>query len=215
MMAVSRLQRFLACVSLMLFGAGAAAAEDSIARVDKYFQRLETLSADFVQVVRDQEGEVVDRATGSFSLWRPNRFRWTYLEPYEQTIVADGERLWLYDADLQQVTVRALKAGLGSTPAMLLSGAGSISDGFKGEALETVEGWTWCHLRPRQTNADFERVSLVFAPDGQLAGMELRDKLGQSTHIDFTDLERNLKPRPALYRFEVPEGTDVIGDAGP
>jgi outer membrane lipoprotein carrier protein len=207
------LYRLFAVTALLVSGV-AGAADDSLARIEKFVSRLETLSADFVQVVRNQDGEVIERATGSLSLWRPNRFRWDYREPYQQTIVADGERLWLYDADLQQVTVRSLEDGLGSTPAMLLSGAGSLSDGFKGEAAVTVDGWSWCHLHPRQTNADFERVTMIFSPEGDLAGMELRDKLGQRTQIDFTNVKRNWRPDPKVYKFEVPEGADVIGDAG-
>lgn len=191
-----------------------AAADDALACVERYVLPLETMTAEFVQVVRDRDDQITDRTTGSLSFWRPNRFRWDYREPYEQTIVADGERLWLYDADLDQVTVRSLEAGLGSTPAMLLSGARSIADGFEGAGIDTVEGWRWCHLLPKDGNADFERVSMVFSPEGRLAGLVMYDKLGQNTRIDFTDLKRNPKLRESRFRFEPPEGADVIGDAG-
>ena len=115
---------------------------DALARVDAYLASLKTLSADFVQVVRNRDGQVVDRASGTLSLSRPDRFRWDYRQPYLQTIVADGERLWLYDSDLEQVTVRALEAGLGSTPAMLLSGSGKVGDAFTALALEREGEWT-------------------------------------------------------------------------
>jgi outer membrane lipoprotein-sorting protein len=99
-------------------------------------------------VVRNRDGQVVERASGTLSLSRPDRFRWDYRQPYLQTIVADGERLWLYDSDLEQVTVRALEAGLGSTPAMLLSGSGQVGDAFTALALEREGEWTWARLRP-------------------------------------------------------------------
>ena len=106
-------------------------AGDAVARVDAYLGSLKTLGAHFLQVVRDKDGQITDRASGTLSIARPNRFRWDYREPYSQTIVADGRKLWLYDPDLDQVTVRSLEQGLGATPAMLLSGAGKVGDAFK------------------------------------------------------------------------------------
>ena len=127
--------------------------------------------------MRNRDGEVTDRASGTLSIARPDRFRWDYQKPYLQTIVADGKRLWLYDSDLQQVTVRALEQGLGSTPAMLLSGAGKVGDAFAAAGVETKGDWTWCRLTPKQDGSDFEQVSLAFTRGGELAAMELRDKL--------------------------------------
>jgi outer membrane lipoprotein carrier protein len=190
-------------------------AADAVARVDAYLASLRTLSADFAQVVRDRDGRVVDRASGTLSLSRPNRFRWDYVQPYVQTIVADGERLWLYDSDLEQVTVRALEAGLGSTPAMLLSGAGRVADAFEPAGVERSGDWTWNRLRPKQAGTDFEIVGLAFDARGELAAMELRDKLGQTTVIEFARLRRNPKLDAKLFRFEPPPGADVIGRAAP
>lgn len=203
----------LAC----LLGPAAPAQDksDAATRVDTYLASVKTLSADFAQVVRNRDGQVVDRASGTLSLSRPNRFRWDYRQPYLQTIVADGERLWLYDSDLEQVTVRALEAGLGSTPAMLLSGSGKVSDAFVSVELEGRGKWTWARLRPRQEGSDFDRVALAFDARGELAAMELRDKLGQATVIEFGNVRRNPSLDPALFRFEPPPGADVIGRAAP
>ena len=201
--------------ALVFLGGAAAAADDSLARVDAYLGSLKTLSADFVQVVRSREGQITSRATGTLSISRPDRFRWDYRDPYVQTIVADGTRLWLYDADLAQVTVRPLESGLGSTPAMLLSGAGSVGDSFKGGPVESDGPWTWCRLTPKGRDSDFERVSLGFNARGDLAAMELLDKLGQSTSLDFSNVRRNVALDAALFRFEPPKGADVIGDAKP
>jgi outer membrane lipoprotein carrier protein len=208
-----RLAGWLAC--LLAPAAFAQGTGDAVTRVDDYLASLKTLSADFAQVVRNRDGQVVDRASGTLSLSRPNRFRWDYRQPYLQTIVADGERLWLYDSDLEQVTVRALEAGLGSTPAMLLSGSGNVGDAFTALALEREGDWTWARLRPKQEGSDFDRVGLAFDARGELAAMELRDKLGQATVIEFGNVRRNPPLDAALFRFEPPPGADVIGRAAP
>jgi outer membrane lipoprotein carrier protein len=193
----------------------AQAAEDSLARVEAYLGSLKTLAAEFAQVVRNRDGDIVERASGTLSLSRPNRFRWDYREPYQQTIVADGTRLWLYDSDLEQVTVRTLESGLGSTPAMLLSGDGDVRDAFEALAVERKGEWTWSRLRPKQGDSDFEQVGLAFDARGELVAMELRDKLGQATLIEFGAVRRNQPLGGELFRFEPPPGADVIGRAAP
>jgi outer membrane lipoprotein carrier protein len=203
-------------LSCALVPVGAAwAADDALARVETYLASVKTLSAEFAQVVRNRDGDIVDRASGTLSLARPNRFRWDYRDPYVQTIVADGSRLWLYDSDLEQVTVRTLESGLGSTPAMLLSGDGAVSDAFDSVAVERLGEWTWSRLRPRQAGSDFEQVSLAFDAHGELAAMELRDKLGQATVIEFGAVRRNVPLGETLFRFVPPPGADVIGRAAP
>ena len=191
----------------------AAHAADAVARVDAYLASLKTLSADFVQVVQGKRGQVTDRASGTLLLSRPDRFRWDYAQPYVQTIVADGVKLWLYDPDLQQVTVRLLAQGLGSTPAMLLSGAGKVGDAFTSGPVETRQGTTWCRLLPAKPGSDFERVSLGFDARGELEAMELVDKLGQTTTIRFAGVKRSANLDDSLFRFVPPAGADVIGEA--
>jgi outer membrane lipoprotein carrier protein len=208
------LRGLFACV-LLASAFPAAATDDSLARVEAWVKSVQTLSADFVQVVRSREGQISSRATGRLSLSRPDRFRWDYRDPYIQVIVADGRKLWLYDADLEQVTVRPLESGLGSTPAMLLSGAGSIGESFTGGPVERDGEWTWCRLVPKQRGSDFESVSLGFNGRGALAAMRLVDKLGQTTELDFSDVAVNPRLDPGLFRFTPPKGVDVIGDAKP
>jgi outer membrane lipoprotein carrier protein len=208
-------RRLLAVAVLMLVSVAASAADDSLARVDAYLGSLKTLAADFEQIVRDDKGQVTQRASGKLTISRPDRFRWDYREPYVQTIVADGRKLWLYDADLQQVTVRPLEQGLGSTPAMLLSGSGKAADAFSAGAVQKRGDFTWCTLQPKQRGSDFERVSLAFDAKGELAAMELVDKLGQSTQIGFGKLARNGKVDESAFRFVPPKGADVIGNGAP
>jgi chaperone LolA len=205
--------RALALIALATAPTLALAAADSIARVDGYLSSLKTLTAQFAQVVQDKQGQVTDRASGTLSISRPNRFRWDYTQPYAQTIVADGAKLWLYDPDLQQVTVRSLEQGLGATPAMLLSGSGRVADAFTPGPVETRGDWTWCRLVPKTHGSDFERVSLAFDAKNELVAMELVDKLGQTTTIQFTQLKRDVPVKAQTFVFVPPQGTDVIGNA--
>jgi outer membrane lipoprotein carrier protein len=209
--------RILLTVALLLAAVPAVAAveADSLVRVESWLKSVHTLSADFVQVVRNRDGQISSRVTGTLSLSRPDRFRWDYRDPYVQVIVADGRKLWLYDADLEQVTVRPLESGLGSTPAMLLSGTGSVGESFSAGPVERDGEWTWCRLVPRQHGSDFESVSLGFNDRGGLVAMQLLDKLGQSTELSFSDVVLNQKLDPALFQFTPPKGADVIGDAKP
>ena len=207
-----RIAALVACLAAAT--AQAQGGADAVARVDAYLGSFRTLTATFNQVVRSRDDQVVDRASGTLALSRPDRFRWDYQKPYVQTIVADGKRLWLYDSDLEQVTVRALEQGLGSTPAMLLSGAGRVGDAFASDGVQKQGDWTWCRLQPKQDGSDFEQVSLALDARGELAAMELRDKLGQRTVIEFGAVRRNPPLDEGLFRFEPPPGADVIGRAG-
>ena len=204
--------RVPALLALLLVPAITFAA-DSVARVEAYLGSLKTLSAGFVQIVQDKQGQVTERATGTLLISRPNRFRWDYKQPYVQTIVADGKKLWLYDPDLDQVTVRTLEQGLGATPAMLLSGSGNVGDAFTAGPVEQQQSLTWSRLVPKQKGSDFERVSLGFDARNELAAMELVDKLGQTTTIQFAQVKRGAALDDSLFRFVPPKGADVIGEA--
>jgi outer membrane lipoprotein carrier protein len=211
--AVRWLAGLLACA--LAPAALAQGSVDAVERVDTYLATVNTLAADFSQVVRNSDGQIVERASGTLTLSRPDRFRWDYEQPYRQTIVADGRRLWLYDSDLEQVTVRDLAQGLGSTPAMLLSGSGRVGEAFASAGVQRQGDWTWLRLAPRQPDSDFEQVGLALDRKGELAAMELRDKLGQVTVIEFGGLRRNVALDQRLFRFEPPPGADVIGRAEP
>jgi outer membrane lipoprotein carrier protein len=196
---------------------GMAAAETSDAglkRLQHFMDRVQTLRANFRQDIRDGRQELVESSSGEFLFSRPGRFRWNYQQPYLRTVVADGQRLWLYEADLDQVTVRPLSAGLGETPAALLTGDKAILERF-----EYVSSWSgdrvqWVRLRPRSADADFESVAIAF--DGERpVQLELQDRLGQQTRLVFSDVRLNDKLADDAFRFEVPEGVDVIGEAGP
>lgn len=181
-------------------------------RVEKFLLGLEGLQARFTQTLAGRTGEVTDASSGVLAIKRPNRFRWDYQQPHEQTIVADGKRVWLYDADLEQVTVRALDNTLSATPAMLLSGDGKLDDNFIAVQSARENGVDWVKLEPRRNDTDFKWVRLGFN-GADLRFMQLADKLGQTTTLEFSQFERNPSLDAARFVFEVPPGADVIGDA--
>jgi outer membrane lipoprotein carrier protein len=181
-------------------------------KVEGFLQGLQSLQAQFKQTLTDRNGQTVEQASGTLAIRRPDRFRWDYREPNEQLIVADGSRIWLYDADLEQVTVRKLDDTLSATPAMLLSGQGNLEQNFEVTQTSQEGGVFWVRMQPKRDDTDFKWVRLGF--DGAaLKFMELADKLGQTTHLEFAQLERNPTLDPSRFTFTVPPGADVIGDA--
>jgi outer membrane lipoprotein carrier protein len=203
-----------ACSVLLLLCLGAAnAAPAGVERVERFLTGLQGLQAQFQQTLSDRTGQVTDRSSGVLAISRPNRFRWDYREPYQQVIVSDGVKIWLYDSDLEQVTVRKLDDTLSATPAMLLSGQGKLEENFKVTETTKDKAVEWVRMEPKRNDTDFKWVRLGFSGDA-LKYMELGDKLGQTTTLEFNKFERNPRLDPARFVFQVPEGADVIGDAG-
>lgn len=181
--------------------------------VQRYFQDLQSLRADFVQRVYDERARIVQSSSGRMLMRRPGQFRWDYRTPAEQIIVADGERLWAYDVDLAQVTVRKLDTALSATPLALLSGAAPIEDTFEVGSVQRRDGLDWYELTPKQAQPEFRLLRVAFKEQA-LVSLELEDRFGQRTRLDFQQLERNPPLDPALLKFTPPPGVDVVGDAG-
>jgi outer membrane lipoprotein carrier protein len=194
----------------------ASAADDAAAgrRVDRIVGAMQSLRSQFEQTLAGAHGEVLERASGTLSLAKPNRFRWDYATGVHQLIVSDGERVWLYDQELEQVTVRAFGQSLSATPAGLLAGTGHVSESFRVTDVGRYDGLDWVRLQPKTKDTDFREIRLGLAGD-QLVRMMLKDKLGQSTELRFSGVESNPKLDPALFQFTPPPGVDVIGKPGP
>ena len=198
----------LASLALSLAAHAQAA---SIDRFKTFLRTTQAARASFEQRVQDRAGKVVQESRGKFVFLRPGRFRWEYAKPVDQLIVGDGERVWIYDRDLNQVTVRRLNAALGSTPAALLAGASDVEKSFELSEAGERDGLEWLEARPKDKEAGFERIRMGFGTAGVQA-MELTDHFGQTTMLRFTGLERNPKVDPAEFRFEPPKGADVLGE---
>jgi outer membrane lipoprotein carrier protein len=200
--------RFLALLSLLVVSSVQAAAVD---RFREFAKSTQAARAGFEQKVYDKAGKLVQESKGSFVFQRPGKFRWVYAKPTDQVIVGDGERVWIHDRDLNQVTVRKLTAALGSTPAALLAGSADIEKAFELSEGGSRDGLEWLEARPREREAGFERVRMGFGPNGVQA-MELTDHFGQTTQLRFSDMTRNPKVDPGEFRFKPPPGADVLGE---
>ncbi len=211
-MIIHTLARCVLAALLLNFPLVLAAADDDYQRVERLLGNLQSLQADFRQTLTDSKGDVVEQSSGTIAIRRPNRFRWEYRQPHEQLMVADGTRIWLFDPDLEQVTVRRMGDSLSATPAMLLSGEGRLSDNFNVTKTSQDAAAHWVIMEPKRNDTDFKWVRLGFASD-VLKYMQLADKLGQITTLEFTNVQKNLPLDPAKFVFTVPAGADVIGDA--
>ena len=174
-----------------------------------FLNGTQAASARFAQMVLDSNMKMLQQASGTMEFSRPGKFRWVYHKPYEQVIVSDGSRLWIYDKDLNQVTVRSLDRALGSSPAALLAGKDVLEENYTLNNIGTQEGLEWVEAVPKRQDTAFERVRIGFGKTG-LEAMELRDQFGQITVIKFADVERNPKLPAGTFEFKPPPGADVI-----
>ena len=194
------------CGLLQAPSAVAGAGED---RLRAFLTEVQSLSANFEQVLLDADGAEIQRSGGQVLIQRPWRFRWHYRRPYEQLILADGQRLWIYDRDLQQVTVKQLDSALGRTPAMVLSSDRPVDEAFELTELGDAKGLTWLRLTPKPRDTDYRELRLGFFAE-TLSVMELHDNLGQVTRLRFTGLTRNPAITHRQFQFSPPTGVDVI-----
>ena len=178
--------------------------------LEQFIQSLDSFEASFEQTLYSANNEELGSSSGTIKLKRPARFVWSYDEPEPQLIVADGQRIWLYDSDLQQVTVNTIDERINGTPLQLLMRAEPLSEGFDVQALGPAEGIDWFSLIPLTQDSDFEEVYIGLQND-TLAAMELRDSFEQATQILLSDFRKNVELDDATFIFDVPEGVDVIG----
>lgn len=196
---------------LMVMCLPAFASAASVDALKSLLNQTTTAKGRFAQMVLDKNMKMLQQATGTMEFSRPGKFRWEYQKPYEQTIVGDGARLWIYDKDLNQVTVRKLDRAIGASPAALLAGSNEIEKGFTLKSVGAEAGLDWLEAIPKAQDTAFERIRLGFGKGG-LEAMELKDQFGQMTVIKFADLQRNVKIAPDSFKFAPPKGADVISE---
>ncbi|HIJ22405.1 MAG: outer membrane lipoprotein chaperone LolA [Gammaproteobacteria bacterium] len=183
--------------------------------IEDFLTELRSLQGDFQQQVRDGSGQLIEQSAGQLLLQRPGQFRWETTTPFAQQVVADGNKIWIYDPDLEQVTVRRQQGALTNTPATLLTHAGALTEQFSLKHIERTEHLSenlqWVALQPLQQEGGFEQ--LLVAMDGeQLRVIEVEDSFGQRTRIEFSNLMLNISLPAELFRFVPPAGVDVVGD---
>lgn len=184
---------------------------DSIQQLNRFLNEIEAYSAEFDQVVLDENLRQIDEASGTLTILRPGRFRWDYYPPAEQQIIGDGEKVWIYDLELRQVIVRDQQASLGQTPAILLAGGRLGSDRFTLEDRGLQGRVNWVRVAPRAEASGFEDIQIGFV-DSILSTMVLVDGLGQTTRINFNNGVENPSLPEAQFSFTPPEDVDVIDE---
>lgn len=206
-----RLSRSLLCLLFcsLLPVAAEAAAIDSL---KKFIQETRTVRAHFEQTLYDRNARTVQESKGMMQFERPEKFRWSYEEPYQQLIVGDGTQVWFYDSDLNQVTVRQFNIAIGSSPAALLAGSSAIEDNFELVELGEQNNLEWLEAIPKNKESAFEFIQMGFARDGTLMFMALRDSFGQTTVLSFSNLDKNPTLSAELFRFTPPDNADIISE---
>jgi outer membrane lipoprotein carrier protein len=185
-----------------------AARADPVETLRAFVRDVKSGRSQFTQTVTSPDGAKKKASSGSFEFSRPNRFRFVYTKPFEQTIVGDGEKVWIYDADLNQVSARKLGRALGATPAALLAG-GNLDRDFDLSAMPAHDGLDWAEARPKTKDGAFESVRVGFK-GRDLAALEIVDSFGQKSLLRFEAFAANVPIAPETFRFTVPAGADVI-----
>lgn len=196
-------------LSLVLPLSAYAAATD---KLKNFIASTQSAQANFTQEVRDKSGKRIQSASGTMQFVRPGKFRWVYLKPFEQLIVGDGEKFWLHDVELNQVTVRKIDAALGSSPAALLSGSNEIERGFALKDNGTKDNLEWLEATPRAQDTSFNKILMAFNAQSELIIMELHDAFDHTTVLRFSKMKRNPQLSPQLFKFVPPKGADVLGE---
>ncbi len=187
-----------------------AQAESGIQRLNHFMESVETLETAFTQEVISEKGETIQRSQGRFMLSRPGKFRWKYQQPTPQEIISDGKSLWIYDIELEQVTVKPLDEVLGASPAAILMQHRDLSKDYQIVEKPTREELAWVLLTPLNKNGDFTQIFIGLNVKGVLA-MDLHDQFGQTTKIRFQQSQFNTSINGENFEFTPPAGVDVIG----
>ncbi len=186
------------------------ASATGLEQLTAFLAEARTVQGGFNQTVISKSGRKPQQSSGTFSLQRPGKFRWIYDKPYAQVLVSDGETLWSYDPDLNQVVTRKLGKSLGSSPAALLAG-GNLDSNFELKEGGAGDGLEWVDATPKAKDASFQQVRIGLKNRLPQA-MEINDNFGQTTQLRFTRLESNRPLAAEQFRFIPPKGADVIGE---
>ncbi len=200
------MKRLVAGLALGL--AALAAHADAVDTLRDFIRDVKTGRAQFTQTVTSPDGAKKKTSSGNFEFARPNRFRFVYVKPFEQTIVADGQKVWIYDADLNQASSRKFSAALGTTPAALLAG-GSLDKDFDLSALPAKDGLEWVQAMPKSKEGTFKSVRVGFRGT-TLAAVEVVDAFDQRSLLQFSQFAAGVALPPETFQFKPPAGADVI-----
>lgn len=183
----------------------------AVDQLHRFLSGTRTLKADFSQMVIGRNGRKPQQSSGVVAISRPGKLRWDIQKPFPQLVVGDGEKIWIYDPELKQVTVRKAGQAISGSPAALLAGSNELEKNFTLAEAGTEDGLNWVEATPKVSESGFEKVRLGFA-GSDLKAMELHDSFGQRTLIRFSALERNPALPVTTFKFVPPAGVDVVGE---
>lgn len=178
----------------------------------KFYDETHAMKADFHQIVLDAQGRKIQEVYGEMMINRPNQFRWDYRQPYEQQIVSNGKQVWLYDVELEQVTVTDVSQALGNSPAALLSGGEGIDENFVMRDFNKEDDLSWVSVVPKSNTTGYNQIELAFNAQHLLQEMKLVDSFGQHTNIVFSHQQQNPTLDTKMFFFQPPQGVDVVGE---
>jgi outer membrane lipoprotein carrier protein len=205
------MKNYIYLLMLFLLNGAVMAKDEPVLQLQVFLKVAKSLSADFKQVSINEAGNPTQTSFGVFYLQRPGKFRWDYQKPFQQQIVSNSGKVWYYDTDLAQVTIKKIDESLGSTPALLLTGQVSLEENYTIEGQGKDGDMQWIKLLPKSKDSSFKYV-LIGLTKGTLAGMELNDNFGQLTRIYFSNVVVNAPLKQTLFEFKTPKGADVFSD---
>ncbi|HEX4596881.1 MAG TPA: outer membrane lipoprotein chaperone LolA [Burkholderiaceae bacterium] len=208
----------LRCFAAVLLACSVPVAyADSLQQLHEFLSQTSSARGDFSQTAgkpaggKDSTSRARQGSEGSFAFSRPGKFRWITAKPYQQTIVSDGSKLYVYDPDLNQVTVKKLKGAIPASPASILFGSNDFERDFQVNNDGERDGVQWIVAKPRSQDASFDKIRIGFR-DGLPVAMELADSFGQTTELRFSGVQRNARIDAAQFHFDPPKGADVLED---
>ena len=193
-----------------VIGAGQSSTSSSVSLLERFFNNVRTYQADFNQVVLDAEGNKIQESSGRLWIKRPGKFRWDYKVPFTQKIIGDGKKVWIYDPELKQVTVKDYQGSVSQTPALLLAGNQKLTNNFIIKNLGAKKNITWISLKSKRQQENFSVIKIGFK-NKKLLVLELVDSFGQTTRINLKNVKENLSLNKRIFRLTPPEGVDIAG----
>ena len=206
------MMRVMLSTILMLFGMMQSFADSNEPRLQRYLENYKSLTGQFTQMISSEKSQHIQSSAGEFWIQKPNRFRWHYSTPYVQKIISNGEKLWIYDEDLEQVTIKEASQSIESSPLAVIVGATSLDTAFDvTPVVDSLDDLQWLRLIPNAESNSFEFIEVGFK-NGLLSKMRLKDNFGQTTHLTFTDVMVDSSIDTNRFEFAVPEGADVFNE---
>jgi outer membrane lipoprotein carrier protein len=201
----------LAAILLFLFHTTFVIAEGDKDPLQGFLDGFKSMEANFSQSLINENGEELEKTEGVLILQQPGKFHWAYETPYTQKIISNGDVIWVYDEDLEQLTIRNMGNAINETPAGIILGNNDITEHFVQVNMGVIEGYDWIELTPKNLEAQYRNIRLGF-DKSKLGMMIILDNLGQTTRIDFSDVKKNTDLPSSTFEFEIPEGVDVIDE---